>query len=108
MGRLCFIPTSTDSSFRAPSSLSSSPDRSNIVRSELLPLLAEIDKRTFGTDEYGCKALREQCFAWIDALLFELRVEQPANERGACLEGLGCVFERSVVAFGFPLVVTKA
>lgn len=88
--RLC---TYADNSFRSPSA-SSTVDRANIVRNDLMPLLNEMDRRIYGEDEHGSKALREQSFQWIDELLLELRVEQAANERGACLEGLACVFER--------------
>lgn len=56
----------------------------------------EIDKRVYQDEDHSYKMLREQSFQWIDALLGELKVEQAANERGACLEGLGSVFEKSV------------
>jgi len=63
------------------------------VRNQLVPLIAEIDKRTYEIEEHSCKMLREQSFQWIDALLSELKVEQAANERGASLEGLAGVLE---------------
>ena len=56
--------------------------------------MIEIDKRPYDPREEGTNnLLRESCFEWIDTLLIELRVEQPANERGACLEGLSSMLE---------------
>ena len=59
----------------------------------------EIDKRVYQDEDHSYKMLREQSFQWIDALLGELKVEQAANERGACLEGLGSVLEKLVHTF---------
>ncbi|KAL1406191.1 hypothetical protein Q8F55_007880 [Vanrija albida] len=74
-------------------------ERSIIIRNELLPFLAEVDKRTYDErDEKANRELRDVCFEWADALLFELRVEQPANERGACLEGLASILESSCLS----------
>ncbi len=42
------------------------------------------------------RQMREILFEWADVLLEELGVEQPANERGACLEGLAAILERLV------------
>lgn len=57
-------------------------------------MLHEGEKRGFDAfDDAGNAALRAVCFDWADALLFELRVEQPAIERGACLEGLAAILE---------------
>lgn len=69
-----------------------------MIRNDLLPLLVEVDKRPFDPrDEPGNAALREVCFHWAEVVLLELKVEQAANERGACLEGLAAVMERSVL-----------
>jgi hypothetical protein len=64
-------------------------------------LVAEIDKRYYDSRPTGEEAsskriLREKCFEWIDTLFFELQVEQPAGERGACLEGFAAILERWV------------
>ncbi len=65
-------------------------------------LLAEIEKRAYNPrDEMNNRALREIAFDWAESLLYELRVEQAANERGACLEGLAAVMEKYVVLFCF-------
>ena len=74
----------------------SSGDRANLIRNRLLVTLNEIEKRPASTKEEVNRALREVAFDWAESLLYELRVEQAANERGACLEGLGSVLERSV------------
>jgi len=82
------------SSFRYPSGSSSSADRAILIREDLLPLLVEVEKHPHSSsDEPGNASLREACFSWADALLQEMRVEQAANERGACLEGLAAVME---------------
>jgi hypothetical protein len=91
---VCCVRRADPLSFRAPSSSTTSAERANIVRNHLLPLITEIDKRTYEIGDHSCKMLREQSFQWIDALLVELKVEQAAAERGACLEGLGSVFEK--------------
>ncbi|ORX34220.1 hypothetical protein BD324DRAFT_653488 [Kockovaella imperatae] len=81
-------------SFRGPASLISSSERCNLVRSQLLPLLGEIEKRPYmPKDTVTNQSLREVAFEWAESLLYELRVEQAANERGACLEGLSAVME---------------
>ena len=75
--------------------MSTATDRANSIRTELLPILVEVDKRLFDDrDDGGSLALREMCFEWTDTLLFELQIEQAANERGACLEGLAAILER--------------
>ena len=72
-------------------------ERSNIVRTQLLPLLTEIEKQSLTTREDTTnRALREVAFDWAESLLYELKAEQTANERGSCLEGLAGVLERSV------------
>jgi hypothetical protein len=81
-------------SFRYPASATQTVDRASVVRNKLLQILLEADKRGFDTfDHTGNASLRSVCFDWADALLFELRVEQPAIERGACLEGLAAILE---------------
>lgn len=69
-------------------------DRAMLIRSDLLPILAEIEKRKIAKNEHSTKMLQDQCFEWINEMMFELRVEQAANERGASLEALAAVFER--------------
>ena len=83
--------------FRAPAAIVSASDKSSLLRNDLLPLLSEIDHRPLRED-IANKALREQCFAWIDQLNKELKVEQSANERGACLECLAAVLESSCLS----------
>lgn len=84
--------------FRHPMQ-SGGPERSMIIRSELLVYVAEIDKRCYDPrDEPQYRELREFCYDWADSLLFELRNEQPANERGACLEGLAAILECNALA----------
>ncbi|KAK4685823.1 hypothetical protein P7C73_g4314, partial [Tremellales sp. Uapishka_1] len=75
--------------YRYPTQATSSSERAGIIRNELLSVMVEIEKR--GDEAHA--ALREMCFEWAETLLFELKVEQPANERGACLEGLAAVME---------------
>ena len=75
-------------------------ERSNIVRTRLLPILIDVDKQSLATREDTTnRALREVAFDWAESLLYELKAEQTANERGSCLEGLAGVLERSVVDF---------
>jgi hypothetical protein len=82
-------------SFKYPPPQTTSTDRANLVRNELLPLVVELEKRSYDQlDERSNVPLREACFSWAEALLFDLQVEQPANERGACLEGLAGIMER--------------
>lgn len=84
--------------FRHPMQ-SGGPERSMIIRSELLVYVAEIDKRCYDPrEEPQYRELREFCYDWADSLLFELRNEQPANERGACLEGLAAILECNALA----------
>ncbi|KAK8865757.1 hypothetical protein IAR55_000904 [Kwoniella newhampshirensis] len=85
--------------FRYPSQGITSADRAAMLRNDLLTLMIEVDKRAYdASEETAYVLLREACFEWADALLFELRVEQPANERGACLEGLAAVVESSCLS----------
>ena len=80
--------------FRYPTAGTTAIDRINTLKNELLPLLFEIEKRPYeSSDESGNSALRTSMFEWSDALLFELQIEQSANERGACLEALSAVME---------------
>lgn len=75
------------------------PERSMIIRNELMVYVAEVDRRCYDRrEEQTYRDLREVCFDWADSLLFELRVEQPANERGACLEGLAAILESQCLA----------
>lgn len=68
-----------------------------MLKSDLLPLLLEIDRRPYDPkDELAYSALRHSLFEWADALMFELQIEQSANERGACLEALATVIESTV------------
>jgi hypothetical protein len=67
----------------------------------LVGLLAELDRRAYDPAQeasgvYG--VLRRGCFDWAETLLEELRTEQPAHERGACLEGLAAVIESSCLS----------
>jgi hypothetical protein len=81
--------------FKYPSHTTTGAERAAMVRSELLNLIAEVDKRPVETrDESVNASLREAGFQWADALLFELKVDRAANERGACLEGLASILER--------------
>jgi len=85
--------------FRYPSAGTTAIDRINTLKNELLPLLFEVEKRPYdSTDDYGNTALRSSMFEWSDALLFELQIEQTANERGACLEALSAVMESSCLS----------
>ncbi|BEI87095.1 hypothetical protein CcaverHIS002_0704410 [Cutaneotrichosporon cavernicola] len=85
--------------FRYPTQSGSGPERSGIIRNRLLVLVQEVDRRCYlPHEEAAYRDLREVCFDWADSLLFELRVEQPANERGACLEGLAAVLESQCLA----------
>jgi hypothetical protein len=68
-----------------------------LIRTDLVPLLSEVDKRTLEKNEAATNMLQEQCFEWIDEMMFELKLEQGANERGASLEGLAASIERSVI-----------
>ncbi|EIW72637.1 hypothetical protein M231_06537 [Tremella mesenterica] len=79
--------------FRHHSQTSSPTDRANLVRNELLGHMSELEKRPIVPGDAGVAAVREVGFAWIDAFMLELQVEQPANERGACLEGLAAMIE---------------
>jgi hypothetical protein len=82
--------------FRYPSAGTTAIDRINTLKNELLPLLFEVEKRPYvSADESGNTSLRSSMFGWSDALLFELQIEQTANERGACLEALSAVMESS-------------
>ncbi|BEJ18126.1 hypothetical protein CspHIS471_0704030 [Cutaneotrichosporon sp. HIS471] len=84
---------------RYPTQSGSGPERSGIIRNRLLVLVQEVDRRCYSPhEEAAYRDLREVCFDWADSLLFELRVEQPANERGACLEGLAAVLESQCLA----------
>ncbi|WWC86062.1 uncharacterized protein L201_000933 [Kwoniella dendrophila CBS 6074] len=86
-------------SFKYPSQGFTSADRATLLRNELLDLILEVDKRAYDqSEEQAYAMLRVACFEWADALLFELRVEQPANERGACLEGLAAVVESACLS----------
>ncbi|KAK6905515.1 hypothetical protein I203_106344 [Kwoniella mangroviensis CBS 8507] len=86
-------------SFRYPSTGVTSADRATLLRNDLLNLMLEVDKRAYDpSEEQAYTMLRAACFEWADALLFELRVEQPANERGACLEGLAAVVESACLS----------
>jgi hypothetical protein len=83
------------SSYRYPVGSTNTSDRAALIRNALLPLLGEIDARPYDVnDDNSWQTLREQCFAWADTFMVELRIEQAAHERGACLEGLAAVLER--------------
>jgi hypothetical protein len=85
--------------FRYPTAGTTAIDRINTLKNELLPLLFEIEKRPYEiNDEAGNSALRTSMFEWSDALLFELQIEQSANERGACLEALSAILESSCLS----------
>ena len=87
--------------YRFPPSHLAAPDRANLVRNDLVGLLAELDRRGYEAAQeaigvYG--VLRRGCFDWAETLLDELRTEQPAHERGACLEGLAAVIESTCLS----------
>ncbi|WVF70746.1 hypothetical protein IAT40_005540 [Kwoniella sp. CBS 6097] len=85
--------------FRYPSQTTTSADRATMLRNDLLTLMVEVDKRSYDpAEEQTYVMLRAACFEWADALLYELRVEQPANERGACLEGLAAIVESACLS----------
>nr|XP_019014772.1 uncharacterized protein I206_00858 [Kwoniella pini CBS 10737]OCF53553.1 hypothetical protein I206_00858 [Kwoniella pini CBS 10737] len=85
--------------FRYPSQGVTSADRATMLRNDLLNVMLEVDRRAYDSaEEPAYIMLRAACFEWCDALLFELRVEQPANERGACLEGLAAVIESACLS----------
>jgi hypothetical protein len=85
--------------FRYPSAGTTAVDRINTLKNEFLPLLFEVEKRPYDAqDDIGNQALRSSMFEWSDALLFELQIEQTANERGACLEALSAVMESSCLS----------
>jgi len=85
--------------FRHPSAGTTAVDRINTLKNEFLPLLFEVEKRPYDAqDDIGNQALRSSMFEWSDALLFELQIEQTANERGACLEALSAVMESSCLS----------
>ncbi|WWC58416.1 uncharacterized protein I303_100956 [Kwoniella dejecticola CBS 10117] len=85
--------------FRYPSQGVTSADRATMLRNDLLNMMLEVDRRAYDpSEEPAYLMLRAACFEWCDALLFELRVEQPANERGACLEGLAAVVESACLS----------
>jgi hypothetical protein len=85
--------------FRYPSAGTTAIDRINTLKNELLPLLFEVEKRPYDpSDDSGNQALRSSMFEWSDALLFELQIEQTANERGACLEALSAVMESTCLS----------
>ncbi|KAL7423767.1 hypothetical protein Q5752_001351 [Cryptotrichosporon argae] len=85
-------------SYRYPTMATMSAERSALIRAELVPCLYEVEKQFeceahLAAAQMGAHALRHAAFEWADLLLHELQVEQAANERGACLEGLGAVLE---------------
>ena len=92
-----------------------SSEKAGLIRNELLDCLVEGEKKGFdATDERGHMALRAVSIDWsvvtngclascshsmtirLNVLLHELEVDQAANERGACLEALSSIMERSV------------
>lgn len=87
--------------FRYPPQHLSAVERANLLRADLIGLLGELDRRGYvpADDVSGLNTvLRQICFDWADTLLDELRVEQPAHERGACLESLAAILENTVLS----------
>jgi hypothetical protein len=74
--------------------ISSGGQSSKVIREELLVHIGELDRRCYKPqEEVQFRELRIVCFEWADVLLNELGVEQPANDRGACLDGLAAILE---------------
>lgn len=81
--------------FKYPSHTTTGAERASMVRTELLTLIVELDKRPVESREDHLNvSMTDAAFQWCEALLFELRVDRAANERGACLEGLAAMLER--------------
>lgn len=83
--------------FKYPEAGISSADRTASLRADLLPLIAETDRRAYNReqeDEYTL--LRETFLKWISVLASELKFDRPVDERGAVLESLASLFERYV------------
>ncbi|KAJ9125259.1 hypothetical protein QFC22_000214 [Naganishia vaughanmartiniae] len=80
-------------------SATKSADKAGLIRNELLDCLVEGEKNGFDAgDEAGSAALRAVSIDWLELLLMELKVDQPANERGACLEALSSIMESPVLS----------
>ncbi|WVQ71148.1 hypothetical protein IAR50_000673 [Cryptococcus sp. DSM 104548] len=80
--------------FKYPEAGVSSSDRSASLRAELVPLIAEADRRAYDVkkeDDY--EVLRSVFLRWINLLISELRFDRPVDERGAVLESLAALFE---------------
>ncbi|KAJ9108791.1 hypothetical protein QFC21_000111 [Naganishia friedmannii] len=76
-------------------SATKSADKAGLIRNELLDCLVEGEKKGFdASDKAGSAALRAASIEWLELLLVELKIDQPANERGACLEALSSIMER--------------
>lgn len=83
--------------FKYPEAGISGADRAASLRADLLPLIAEGDRRAYNReqeDEYTL--LRETFLKWISVLVSELKFDRPVDERGAVLESLASLFERYV------------
>ncbi|KIR67572.1 hypothetical protein I314_01989 [Cryptococcus bacillisporus CA1873] len=80
--------------FKYPEAGISGADRAASLRADLLPLIAEADRRAYNReqeDEYTL--LRETFLKWISVLASELKFDRPVDERGAVLESLASLFE---------------
>ncbi|WVR05720.1 hypothetical protein IAU60_002744 [Kwoniella sp. DSM 27419] len=85
--------------FRYPGGSVNPADRAAMLRNDLMSMMAEVDRKAYSPeDEQAYNILRSVCFEWAEALLSELRIEQPAHERGAALEGLAAVIECSALS----------
>lgn len=73
------------------------PDKATLLRSNLFDCLLEAEKKGYNIEELaGNSAVRAVSVEWVNVLLAELNIEQPANERGACLECLAAIIESNV------------
>ncbi|WVQ85644.1 hypothetical protein IAT38_007810 [Cryptococcus sp. DSM 104549] len=80
--------------FKYPEAGMTSADRTAMLRSELVPLVQEVDRRAYEEKREGeYEGLREVVLKWIGVLVGELRVERQVDERGSVLESLAALFE---------------
>lgn len=87
--------------FKYPEGGTSGADRAVSLRADLVPLIAEADRRTYSRGQEGeYTLLREAFLKWINVLITELKYDRPVDERGAVLESLAALFERYVPTIG--------
>ncbi|OXG25689.1 hypothetical protein C361_01649 [Cryptococcus neoformans Tu259-1] len=80
--------------FKYPEGGTSAADRAVSLRADLVPLIAEADRRTYSRGQEGeYTLLREAFLKWINVLISELKYDRPVDERGAVLESLAALFE---------------